>query len=202
MELILISDTKLKVMLSAIDMQKYELDNNTIDYDNTETRKAFWQILDEAKHKTGFDAASDKVFIQVYPSRGGGCEMYVTKLGVPKNTAASTENNARKNTYSVLRGKTSIYHFHSIEDVVSVCKRLCALGYSFESGLYSSEDGGYDLILYEKLVDSALPGNIITEYSFIDEFATRRQGIIELAYIKEHGECIEDAHAVEKLSEI
>ncbi len=201
MELILISDTKLKVMLSATDMQKYELDNNTIDYDNTETRRAFWQILDEAKHKTGFDAASDKVFIQVYPSRGGGCEMYVTKLGAQKIGEEHHESK-RKNTYSVLRGKTSIYRFESIDDVICVCKRLRALGYSFESGLYRARDGGYDLVLYEKLLNSALPGHAITEYSFIDEFATRRHGIIELAYIKEHSECIENTHAVERMSDL
>ena len=102
MELILISNTKLKVMLSASDMQKYELDNNSIDYDNTETRKAFWQILDEAKHKTGFDAASDKVFIQVYPSRGGGCEMYVTKLGGARCEDQGAEPPAHKKQFSLL----------------------------------------------------------------------------------------------------
>ena len=201
MELILISDTKLKVMLSAVDMQKYELDNNTIDYDNTETRRAFWQILDEAKHKTGFDAASDKVFIQVYPSRGGGCEMYVTKLTAQKNVDTD-QGVQKKNTYSLTRGKTSIYRFDEIGHVIAVCKRLSDFGYSFESGLYFSEDGKYDLVLYEKLINGALPGNTITEFSFIDEFATRRQGMMELAYIKEHSECIEEAFAVEKMSAI
>ena len=114
MELILISDKKLKVMLSASDMQKYELDNDTIDYDNTETRRAFWQILDEAKHKTGFDAASEKVFIQVYPSRGGGCEMYVTKLGA-LSSALPEDALSRKTSFSMLRGRIGIYHFDTLE---------------------------------------------------------------------------------------
>lgn len=38
MELILISDSKLKIMLTRDDMQQYALDCDTIDYDNTETR--------------------------------------------------------------------------------------------------------------------------------------------------------------------
>lgn len=78
----MISDSKLKIMLTSDDMKEYSLDCSTLDYENTETRRAFWSILDEAKHRTGFDAASEKVFVQVYPSRAGGCEMYVTKLGI------------------------------------------------------------------------------------------------------------------------
>lgn len=202
MELILISNTKLKVMLSASDMQKYELDNNSIDYDNTETRKAFWQILDEAKHKTGFDAASDKVFIQVYPSRGGGCEMYVTKLGGARCEEQGTEPPAHKKQFSLLRGKTGIYRFSELGHVISVCRRLHELGYSFESGLYLNEEGMYDLVLYEKLSSGSFPAKGIGEYSFIEEFATRRQGFMELAYIKEHGKCIEETHAVEKMASV
>ena len=62
MELIKISDSKLKIALTPTDMEKYSLDIQTMDYDKTETRSAFWQLLDEAKHKTGFDAASEKIF--------------------------------------------------------------------------------------------------------------------------------------------
>lgn len=83
MELIKISDSKLKIALTPTDMEKYSLDIQTMDYDKTETRSAFWQLLDEAKHKTGFDAASEKIFVQIYSSAGGGCEMYVTKLKRP-----------------------------------------------------------------------------------------------------------------------
>ncbi|MBQ1244363.1 MAG: adaptor protein MecA [Clostridia bacterium] len=201
MELILISDTKLKVMLSALDMQKYDLDNDSIDYDNTETRRAFWQILDEAKHKTGFDAASEKVFIQVYPSRGGGCEMYVTKLGA-LSSALPEEAISRKTSFSMLRGKIGIYHFDSIEDVITVCRRLKSSGYSSESGLYASENGGYDLVIHERLQNSIMNSSSVSEYSFIEEYAKRKRGTLELAYIKEHGECIEALAAVEKLSSV
>ena len=83
MELIRINENKLKIMLSEGDMKQYALDCASLDYDNTETRRAFWSILDEAKHQTGFDAASQRVFVQLYPSKEGGCEMFVTKLGSP-----------------------------------------------------------------------------------------------------------------------
>ena len=66
MELLRIGDKKLKVTLSGEDMEHYRLDSETMDYDTTETRSAFWQILDEAKHKTGFDAGGGKIFVQIY----------------------------------------------------------------------------------------------------------------------------------------
>ena len=81
MELLRIGDNKLKVTLSGEDMEHYRLDSESMDYDTTETRSAFWQILDEAKHKTGFDAGGGRIFVQIYSSRACGCEMYVTLVG-------------------------------------------------------------------------------------------------------------------------
>ena len=61
LELHLIQNDKLKVLLTPFDMMKYELTCESLDYDNTETRKAIWNILDFAKHETGFDAAIGNV---------------------------------------------------------------------------------------------------------------------------------------------
>ena len=51
MELIVISSSKLKIMLSADDMSKYAL-GAEIDYADRKTRQAFRSILDEAREKT------------------------------------------------------------------------------------------------------------------------------------------------------
>ena len=85
MELLPINEQKIKIMLSHEDLAAWQLSPDTIDYNTTETRRAFWGILDEAKKKTGFDAAKEKVFVQLYPAKNGGCEMYVTKLGNAKH---------------------------------------------------------------------------------------------------------------------
>ena len=145
MELILISDSKLKIMLSRQDMEYYELSNEEIDYDNTETRRAFWQILDEAKHKTGFDAAEEKVFIQLYPSKEGGCEMYVTKVGmIPALAAELTGKRAE-----VRVGRIGHYRFKRQEDLLAVCRILLQRGYHGESSAYLLDDGTYALLVHE-----------------------------------------------------
>lgn len=81
MELIRISESKLKVMLTGEDMRQYELNSVDLDCEDSETRHAFRCILEEAKSQTGFDTHNYRIFIQAYPCRGGGCELYVTKLG-------------------------------------------------------------------------------------------------------------------------
>ena len=82
MDLIRIDDNKMKIMLTPGDMQCYELDADTMDRNKSETCRAFRNILDEVRSRTGFDAKGNKIFVQMYPSREGGCEMFVTKLGM------------------------------------------------------------------------------------------------------------------------
>lgn len=118
MDLILINDSKLKIILTQADMASYALTCENIDYDNTETRRAFWDILDAAKHKTGFDAASERVYVQVYPSKGGGCEMYVTKLHLAGEQTAVTVQNL----------PSAVFRFGALEEIAGACTYLLAGG--------------------------------------------------------------------------
>jgi negative regulator of genetic competence, sporulation and motility len=116
MELIRIGDSKLKITLTSDDMTQYDLDCDTMDYDNSETRKAFWDILDHAKQITGFDAAGDRVFVQLYPSKKGGCEMYVTKLGlICADRREGERNKIRKSMHGIGKSKPAQYQFRRTE---------------------------------------------------------------------------------------
>ena len=48
MEIIMISDSKIKVMLNADDLKGFDLDTSSLDYSNTETKRMFWDILSRA----------------------------------------------------------------------------------------------------------------------------------------------------------
>lgn len=195
MELILISDSKLKITLSLSDMEKYDLNSDSMDYDNTETRRAFWEILDEAKHKTGFDAAKERVFVQVYPSRGGGCEMYVTKIGDEKAGTGEKPPTRR-------RPRLSIFRFSGLAPLLSACATLDRQGYTGESAAYA-EDTRYYLILYEHLKSPVgTDGARLSEYGFLEEYGERLMGCVSFAYIKEHAKLIEGKDAIGKLSGI
>ena len=196
MELLLISENKLKITLSECDMKQYELDCNTVDYDNTETRRAFWSILDEAKHRTGFDAASQRVFIQLYPSKEGGCEMYVTKLS-PRSSSELTERPSH--ALIPLSRRYLCYSFDSMEDMLSVCRKLSAIGFSGSSGAAKRDDGRYILVIDEP-EENAYIG--LCEHSFIDEFG-RRENVKHVKLMcHEHASCICKENAVEILGSL
>ncbi len=81
MELIVISESKLKIMLTAPDMAYYELESARMDCADAHTRAAFRHIFDDARAEIGFDTEGERLFVQLYASREGGCEIFVTKLG-------------------------------------------------------------------------------------------------------------------------
>ena len=91
MEILKISDSKLKIMLTADDMKKYRLSRDSVDYNDAKTRRSFSEILSYVKSTHGFNTERDKVLIQFYPSKDGGSELFVTKLGLlpPSSERAS-----------------------------------------------------------------------------------------------------------------
>jgi negative regulator of genetic competence, sporulation and motility len=211
MELILISKNKLKIMLSDEDMKRYELTTSGIDYDNTETRKAFWEILNEAKQTTGFDAAKDKIFIQLYPSKSGGCEMFVTKLGVFSATdeyqSSPIARAGEKGSLQVRTGKyshggrerTGAYRFESLESLLRVCRELYKRRWNGNSSVYKDSENIYYLIIREK------GDGIYSEcgaLDFILEYGTSENPNSIRLYISENGRCFCHFNAVETLGKL
>lgn len=198
MELILINDNKLKISLSNLDLKQYSLDCNNINYDCTETRRAFWNILDEAKQKTGFDAASQKVFIQLYPSRAGGCEMYVTKLGLTEHESMLPTASNDSHALRPLNVKRSAFSFESLDRLISVCKRLSYIGFSGNSSAFKGSGEKYFLIFDEPEENAYIP---LSEFSFISEYGRSENLKYTNLFVSEHADCICLEGAVETLAE-
>ena len=206
MELILINASKLKIMLTGDEMKKYDLDTDTIDYDTTATRKAFWSILDDARSETGFDAASDRVFIQLYPSKKGGCEMYVTKLGdicLPTRTSKAPHGTPHGNVKIIPaerhgggRERLGAYAFETLEALLCVCRRLLSLHWDGESRAYRDYRGKFFLFLSEVYQSVYTP---LDELSFISEYGTRENAERLRLYISEHATCICNSDAIRQL---
>lgn len=196
MELLRINDRKLKVTLSSEDMTAYSLTCEKIDYDNTETRRAFWCILDEAKHKTGFDAASDKVYVQIFPSRGGGCEMYVTKMTdspeVPLPVTLKKEP---------LFFEKALFRFEKIEDMLSACACLIECGFTAPSTAYAASDGYYLSVGQEEAPPFHERRRGATAADLVAEFGLRMDASAE-GWLTEHAECICPEHAVERYASL
>lgn len=98
MELIVISRSKLKIMLTEPDMQHYHLEATHMNCTDAHTREAFRHIFDDARDEIGFDTEGKRLFVQLYTSKGGGCEIFVTKLeNFPPVSSAYFLNNENKN---------------------------------------------------------------------------------------------------------
>lgn len=139
MELIKISQTKLKIMLTADDMKHFELDDSKIC--DLPGRDAFRNILREAKNRCGFDASGERVFVQYYPEKNGGCEMFVTKLSeevkdrLPVNGAGDLPSGRcfQNNLTERYDSGYIIYSFAEMKYLLMTCNRLKEAKYEGES---------------------------------------------------------------------
>ena len=209
MEIIMISNSKLKVMLCKEDLNHFELKPEQLDYSNTETKRMFWDVLNRAKHQTGFDTDGQRVLVQLYPSKEGGCEMFVTKIGVlhqdDDNKTKSFSNdkkhagsaNSRKDINMTL--SYSAFRFDQTEDMLEVCRRLSAIGYIGESVAYICENGKKYLLLSDIDFSEFTPPD---EFSFICEYGNFESSKNLVYYITEHGKIICDHDAVSTLSKL
>ncbi len=210
MEIIMISDSKIKVMLSADDLKGFDLDTASLDYSNTETKRMFWDILSRAKHSIGFDTDGHRVLVQLYPSRCGGCEMFVTRLSC-RYDAEKGEQSERPEIEPVINklppkkslkkeehdGRIGAFAFENIENMISVCRRLVNIGYNGESDAYVGEDKRSYLFLSDLEPCAYLP---LDEFSFICEYGTAENEEATRSYVSEHAKEICKTHAVEELA--
>lgn len=178
MELILISNSKLKIMLSAEDMKKYNIECDG----GCALRHGFKPVLERAHDDCGFDIESGRLLVQVFPSRGGGCEMFVTRVALADGARVTD---------------ASVCIFESMHSMVSLCRILYARGLGGESAAYALPEGAFALILPEFDRDERLP----LEATAINEFGYRRDCEKIEGYIKEHARTIFAENAVARLAE-
>lgn len=185
MEITLLTEDELRVSLTRDDMEHYEIDCDHMDYDTTGTRRAFWSILDEARQKTGFDAARDKVCIRVFPSRGGGCELYVTRVN-----AETEEEHSSKVPEKRTREGLYLLDIRDVPGLLSVCVLLKNAGFSGENAVYILPSGEFCLVTQKE------------PPAFLSEFTKKTLPCVYLPVLYEHARRIADGDAVSKLAAI
>ncbi len=204
MELIRISARKLKLMLTSADMSHFELDSKTMECDPAKTHHAFRRLLNELKEKTGFQVDHDRLAVQYFPSREGGCEMFISNLG-EESPDDTSETPTVKHGLLPHRAPVRItdcfhrelaYRFKSLAHLLLVCERLGKLGYIGESEAYRDQHGRYHLFL---TLLAASPFSIPDELGFLVEYGCIENASGARIYLREHGSPICKEHAVETL---
>lgn len=172
-------------MLTAEDMRLYGITDDAPDTTSVTSRKAFWNMLDEAKIRTGFDPAGCKLFVQMYPSKAGGCELFVTRLGGKSSFSKEKRPRTEPLLESVLSppaarnpfysdAEQCIYAFDTMNELLLGCRRLAAAEDPPDARAYADEERHrFYLVL-------AADAPILAEYN-----GTRCRPR-DFAYIEEH----------------
>jgi len=153
MELIMISEAKLKVMLEPDEMDDLLLH----DIYRKNTKEAISLILLEAKRRCGFDTAGGRIFVQMYPGRRGGCELFVTKLALRGSVSMLRSGADRmltefRKTDPEIRYRSGyvIYAFREMQYLLSTCACLLSSDYGGGSSAWYDPAGIYYLSLEQE----------------------------------------------------
>ena len=192
-EFLPIGDSKLKIIMTASEMAKHKLGAG-VSLDQT-SRRSFWRVLDKAKTATGFDPSGDKVLIQLYPLKEGGCEVFVTKLGLLPDASARAV--ADSDRVTLLSRRQSCYAFDSLDSLIGVSRAIAARSSEElpEGDIYASS-GKYFLIL-----DEYAKGGETSEYPFITEFGKGLTADMAM-FISEHSVKLLDGEGIAILSKL
>lgn len=181
MEHILISPGKLKLMLTRGDVERYDL-VSAVDGDaDPESRQAFRTLLADAE-QLGFDPGNDRLFIQLYPSKDGGAEIYITRLG--SRLPQSAGQDGRGERLSVTR----IGCFDTLDELAGCCKQLqTSVGKDSDSSAWvEAEPKRWFLVVSELLTYRQFLDDGLKTEAIIGEFGRNVKTPASISYIKEH----------------
>ena len=193
MEHIIISPGKLKLMLTKSDLDRYELDAESMDSADGVTRRSLRTLLADVKQVSGFDASSDKVFIQLYPSRDGGAEMYITRL-----TASG------RDTHTEAAVKvTGVYKFESLTQMLVACSKISEDLIPQASSAWRTEGACYliteECFSYSEFAGPQKKGRL---GELLGSYSRAIASPAAIAYVREHCECIAERDAVKTLASL
>ena len=190
----LVGEAKLKITLSEDEAKAYDLNITDQSIDTAKARRGFWRIIERAREEVGFDTSGDKVLIQFYKTGKGGCEIFVTKLGLLSPSAAKLISKSERIT--LLDKGMSFYSFASESDLIAAAKALKnnPSGLVPRGDMYVSDDGEVFLGLEE-----IASGGYSAEFPIILEFGYRLPDEAEI-YVREHCKRTIAESAIERLS--
>lgn len=210
MELIIINENKIKITMTKSDMDFYGLDENEFHCSLINTREILNKILKNNPAKTSFEnvGAHERLLLQLYPEKGGGCELFVTKIPIEyganfKDGICIKEDSTQKallpkSQYLSSRPKTLTltYSFKNLDDLISACKIIIKSNLNMDSQLYISDLGIYYLFVYYALSENekSTPSSYLSEYGELENSENTS------LFLREYGKCVCKKEAIETLA--
>lgn len=176
----------IKVTLSLVDMQAYDLDYEQMDYSDPTTKKALLAIMRKVQQSTLVDIEDHKLFIEAFSHEDGGCVLYINVMH-PIDQKRAPRLRSSFDT-------PLIFGIDSIDGLTVVCHRV-SNEYAHlivNSAIYTTPPRGYALLLYTYCRSNA---RIID--SLAEHCAYLGKGAVLAAHYIEHGKEILDDRAIE-----
>ena len=206
MELIIINENKLKIIMTEQDMKDYGLDEDEFYCSLNDTRQIIEKIIHTSKAKTGFEniGRKEKLLLQLYPDKDGGCELFVTRINLDYGEETVMSNDKDKGYLipheqaETTAQRQLAYSFKGFESITALCKEMKVRGYEGESSLFRGNDKKYYLFLdpTANKKQNSSPSELLSEFG-------EPESVKEIADIMlEYGTSVIESNAVELLSEL
>lgn len=159
-----LSRNTVKITLSEEDMREYSLCAESIAMRTAETKRSLSRMLKKMKLFQGY--RPDRLFLEAFPERNGGCVLYVSGL----SEEAVRENSGE----AVLMCRTD-----SLDSLVRLCRGVEACGFCIKSCVYHGR-GGYLLAV------TAESGEYFLLYRLFSEFGRVCTDASEISAVSEY----------------
>ena len=207
MELIIINENKLKISMTKEDMALYGLDENEFHCSKANTREILSKILKNSKKKTGFEKISseERLLLQLYSDKSGGCELFVTKLPINYGVEIDKANKdnlpvsllPKGDCINTAKKLALTYSFKTLDDLICACKNVQRQKLNINSQLFfSSSEEKYYLFLHYALCDNekSSPSSYLSEYGELENSEN------SFLFMHEYGTCVCENSAIEILA--
>ena len=189
-----LNEDKIKITLSIDDLAERNIDIQSFIYNSPESQDLFWDMMQEAEQKYGFNIDESMIYVEASSAGAGIFTLTVTKTTGSLNIPTSkSKSKFKKGTFKLKRKTTSvqkensIYLFSSFDDICEFCNSIDCSKIQ-DNSLYKLNEEYY-------LKVSHMP------YTSILEFATWISNP-ELMYarIQEYGNVIVENTALQDIS--
>ena len=192
MDFLKINENKLKITLSAAELEEWGVCAEDMDGADLRSRTLLRKLLRRAEEEVGFFTERLRTLVQLYVSRDGGCEIFVSRLPSPDDLSESLCAES-----PVCHGSSSaVFSFDHLAELLSVCRRLRQLGYAEASSAFRGSDKKYYLCLEGAELTWELQPS---KYTFIYEYGTRESECAVRQMLREYGHLICPSDAVAQL---
>ena len=137
----------------------------------------------------------DKVLIQLYPLANGGCELFVTKLGILSESSARLVS--KSDRIAMLSKSRSLYRFDDLSDIISASRAVKSIigDLSPKSDVYLDGDK------YYLSIEEYGKGGEPVEFPCILEFGMGLTAELS-SYIYEHADRLTDGDGIDRFSSL